>query len=100
MVTAVVGNTTRPRLPEEYSVNHRAPSAPAVIAIGPALAVGSPYSVMTALASMRPIWLPKYSGNHSAPSGPAVIPEGPLAGVGVGNSEITPPMLMRPILLA
>jgi hypothetical protein len=72
MTPAVV---IRPILPP--SVNHSAPSGPAVMPWGKLLAVGIINSVMTPAVVIRPILLPVFSVNHSAPSGPAVMPSGP-----------------------
>src|SRR5207247_1675470 len=80
------------------SVNHNAPSHPAVMAKGwPGLLTVN--SVMSPEVVMRPIWLAVYSVNHSAPSGPAMIFEGRLIGVRRGYSSRTPALLIRPILL-
>src|SRR5450631_453950 len=83
---------------DPVSVNHSAPSGPAVMKKGKPLAVGRLNSVTTPAVVIRPILFPSYSANHSAPSGPAVIPSGTPA-VGVGNSVNTPAIVMRPILL-
>jgi len=48
---------TRPILRPSNSVNHRAPSGPAVISYGRLLAVGTPYSVTTPPVEMRPMLL-------------------------------------------
>lgn len=58
------------------SVNHSAPSGPAVIRLGWLLGVGMLHSLITPAVVMRPMLLPFVSVNHSAPSGPAVIPSG------------------------
>ena len=63
----------RPILPLP-SVNHSAPSGPAVINWGLLVAVGTGNSVMTPAVVIRPTLLPTSSVNHSAPSGPAVMP--------------------------
>ena len=68
------------------SVNHSAPSGPAVISSGPLGFVGSGYSVIVPPVVIRPILWPFSSVNHRAPSGPTVIPAGRLTGVGTGNS--------------
>ena len=59
------------------SVNHSAPSGPAVMPDGPPPGMG--YSMITPEVVIRPILLTEDSVNHSAPSGPAVMPKGPLA---------------------
>src|SRR5262249_20761150 len=69
------------------SVNHRLPSAPAVISPG-ALPDARPWenSVMTPEGVIRPIaWR---SVNQRLPSGPRVIPRGWALGVGIPNSRI------------
>src|SRR5262245_27375207 len=78
----------RPMLFPSASVNHSAPSGPAVIPPGALPAVGIGYSVKVPLVVMRPILFPTCSVNHRAPSGPAVIPQGLLPGVGVAYSVI------------
>src|SRR5579864_3147677 len=95
----------RPILSPWCSVNHNAPSGPAVIPRGSTLLkVGKGYSVIAPPVVIRPILLPApmlpYSVNQSAPSGPAVIPWGEDWAVGSGNSVIVPAVVMRPILLA
>lgn len=95
MVPAVV---IRPILLPLPSVNHNAPSGPAVMPAGELFAVGTGYSVITPAVVIRPI-LPPFSVNQSAPSGPAVIPVGPLFGVGKGYSVKLPDVVTRPILL-
>src|SRR6266853_1428943 len=86
-----------------HSVNHRAPSGPAVMPWGKPLVplgVGIGNSVITPAVVMRPILLAFCSVNHRAPSGPVVMIWGSLLAVGIGNSVITPAVVMRPILLA
>src|SRR6188474_1124408 len=68
------------------SVNHSAPSGPAVISWGALGLVGIGNSVMAPAVVIRPILCPFSSVNQSAPSGPAVMPAGRLTGVGTGNS--------------
>ena len=58
------------------SVNHSAPSGPAVIPDGQLLGVGTGNSVTVPEVVMRPILLPFPSANHKAPSEPAAIPAG------------------------
>src|SRR6516164_5196677 len=84
------------------SVNHRAPSGPVAMVCGQQF-VGSGYSVMAPVMSMRPI-MPVYptisTVNQSAPSGAAVMPDTPhdawqvehgaKVGKGIGNSVNTP----------
>jgi hypothetical protein len=60
------------------SVNHSAPSGPAVMPYGPLLLVGIGNSVIVPAVVIRPILLLFNSVNHSAPSGPAVIIQGKL----------------------
>src|SRR5256885_6325793 len=70
---ATIGETStlaRPILLVFASVNHSAPSGPAVMPYGPLLAVGIGNSVTTPPVVMRPILPPKYSANHRAPSDP------------------------------
>jgi hypothetical protein len=55
------------------SVNHSAPSGPAVMPKSPLLAVGIVNSVMVPVVVIRPILLLLKSENHNAPSGPAVM---------------------------
>ena len=57
-----------------HSVNQRAPSGPEVIWVGPALAVGRVYSVISPVVVMRPILLAAFSVNQRAPSAPEAIP--------------------------
>ena len=64
----------RPTLFAPVSVNHSAPSGPAVIPWGEEFAVGIGNSVRTPAVVRRPILFP--SVNQSAPSGPAAIPSG------------------------
>src|ERR1035441_2195555 len=68
----------RPILLPVYSVNHRLPSKPAVIAarVATLLAVGTGNSMMAPVVVMRPILLAAISTNHRLPSGPAQIPVG------------------------
>src|SRR5262245_44473511 len=69
--------------------NQRAPSGPVVIGPGsllPNVTGGTPYSVISPDAVIRPIFFTVVSVNHTAPSGPAVMPETPLFGVGTGYS--------------
>src|SRR5438309_1757124 len=72
--------------PKPASVNHSAPSGPAVIPNGSLAGVGTRYSLRLPEVVMRPSLLALASVNQSAPSGPAVIPNGSLAAVGTGNS--------------
>src|ERR1700682_4000689 len=77
---------TRPIRPGS-SVNHNAPSGPAVIprAKLPTLRKGN--SASTPEGEIRPTRSPCSSTNHAFPSGPAVIPAGELRGAS-GNSLI------------
>src|SRR3972149_3512757 len=50
------GTAIRPILFAPFSLNHRAPSGPAVMAPGPLPAVGRANSVMTPAVVIRPIW--------------------------------------------
>ena len=68
------------------SVNHSAPSGPAVMPLGCCSPWGRVNSVMTPAVVIRPILLPVDSVNHSAPSGPAVMARGALVAVGMANS--------------
>src|SRR6266545_1983522 len=79
------------------SVNHSAPSGPAVMPRGELLRLGMANSVTLPPVVIRPIWLRLDSVNHSAPSGPVVMPRGPLLALGMGNSVMTPPVVIRPI---
>src|ERR1700683_3396887 len=90
----------RPMLPA-YSVNHSAPSGPAVIPKGSLFwGVDTGNSAVTTPAVvMRPILLIEYSVNQRAPSDPVTIPAAPAAAVGTGYSVTTPAVEMRPILL-
>src|SRR5436190_746718 len=67
------------------SVNHRMPSGPAAIPVGPLCLAGRGNSVMTPAVVIRPTLLAPISVNHRFPSGPAVIPVGLLLGLGIGN---------------
>jgi hypothetical protein len=92
----------RPILPgKPDSVNHSAPSGPAVMPDGLPRVVGIGNSVMRPAVVMRPILLATKAGsvNHKAPSGPDVMLEGRLLAVGTGNSVITPVVVMRPTWL-
>src|SRR5438105_4047677 len=79
-----------------FSVNHSAPSGPAVMEPG---ALGAGNSVMAPAVVMRPIalTLTLRSVNHMAPSGPAVIEKGLLPFTSVGNSVIAPVVVILPI---
>src|SRR5258706_11976530 len=68
----------RPILLAFASVNHSAPSGPAVMPLGPLLAVGIGNSVMPPAVVIRPILPLKYSVNHKAPSGPVAMEAGEL----------------------
>ena len=58
-------------------MNQRLPSGPAVIHLGPALAVGMVNSVMASVVGLiSPIVSAPGSVNQMLPSGPAVIPPG------------------------
>src|SRR5436309_135079 len=81
------------------SVNHSAPSGPAVRPRGGPEAVGIVYSEIAPAVLIRPILWALISVNHSAPSGPAVMPPRPLDAVGTAYSVIVGPGVARPILL-
>ena len=62
----------RPILLADFSANHSAPSAPAMMPIGVAFSVGRANSVkLPRSGSKRPIFEAPLSQNHSAPSGPS-----------------------------
>ncbi|MFC7640094.1 hypothetical protein ACFQX6_02890 [Streptosporangium lutulentum] len=61
------------------SVNHSAPSGPAVIPNGPDSGVGREKEPMSPPVVIRPISWFRYWVNHSASSGPAVMIVGPDA---------------------
>src|SRR5580658_7928694 len=86
----------RPILLPPHSVNHSAPSGPAVMSARPLPVAGAGYSVATPVVVIRPMLSPAYSVNHSAPSGPAAIPEG--SDCAAGYSVTAPLVVMRPIL--
>src|SRR6185437_6969868 len=71
--------------PPLYSVNHKAPSGPVVIASAPLSAVGILYSVILPVVVMRPILFPFDSANQSLPSGPLVMPIGALLAMLIAN---------------
>src|SRR6185503_13659095 len=79
------------------SMNHRFPSAAAVIVSGFVLAVGVLYSLNTPAVVTRPILLVAFSVNQRFPSGPTVIPHAPAFAVGTVNSVRVPEGVMRPI---
>ena len=89
----------RPILLPLSSVNHSAPSGPAVMPYGMLSAPGSAYSVISPAVVIRPILLPLDSVNHSAPSGPAVRSARNASGVGSGYSVSWPSWVSRPIAL-
>ena len=80
------------------SVNHRLPSGPIVIPVGPA-----PPLVLNAMSVpvgvIRPIRSALVSANHRLPSGPAVMP---LVSVAIAalNSVTVPSVVIFPILTA
>src|SRR5439155_16724151 len=78
----------RPTLFALVSVNHSAPSGPAVMPDGWLSVVRVGYSVIFPSAAMRPILLVPGSANHIAPSGPAAIPSGVAPAVGIVYSLI------------
>jgi hypothetical protein len=86
------------------SVNHRAPSGPAVMASAPPLGSGTGNAVITPAVVMRPILLLVPSKvNHRAPSGPATMPRGvPLAellieaGSGYSVKTCAPTLVIHP----
>src|SRR6266446_4144099 len=82
------------------SVNHNAPSGPAVIFQG-SPNPESGYSVIVPSVVIRPIALFEVSVNHSAPSGPAVMPPGEppkpaRRTAGTVNSSRPPSVAIRP----
>src|SRR5258706_15897659 len=94
----------RPTLPTA-SVNHIAPSGPAVISVGPLLAVGVGNRLVLPPVVMRPIaftFVVKSSYvNHRLPSGPAEMPfrkSSSLPGPRMVNRVIVPEGGIRPIL--
>src|SRR5215470_13133079 len=100
----------RPILLAVFSVNHRAPSGPAVMAEAPLEAVGIANSVMqivgvvaqpaSLVGSSRPIWLAFGSANQRFPSGPAAMLLSVLkkpAFEGVGYSVTVPSVVTRQI---
>ncbi len=90
----------RPIPPADCSVNHRAPSDPAVMPMGMIELYPSEYSVTTPEVVIRAIALPFVSVNQTAPSGPAVMPLGkPPRPGGRGYSVKTPAVLIRPTRL-
>src|SRR5258708_6341886 len=69
------------------SVNHSAPSGPAVMllrSLNPGVGIGN--SVITPAVVIPPILLAAFSVNHNASSGPVVLLQGPPSPVGTGNS--------------
>ena len=76
----------RPILLPSDSVNHSAPSGPAVMLYGAASVVGIVNSEKVPPVVIRPILLAVVSANHSAPSGPVVMPHGSALFVGVAYS--------------
>src|SRR5262245_46692232 len=89
---------TRPTWPAPGSVNHSAPSGPAVISHGDAPAVGMACSVNLPPVVTRPTLLVSCSTNHMAPSGPGVTERGLAPRVGTLNRVALPPEgLIRPI---
>src|SRR5215472_11641224 len=77
------------------SVNHNAPSGPAVIAWEALFGVGMMNSVTVPPVVMRPILFPPISVNHRALSGPAAMPPGLPA---AANLVTVPSGLIRPML--
>ena len=78
----------RPILAVEPSINHKFPSDPCVIAVGPEDAVGIEYSVIEPAFVILPILLAAVSTNHRLPSGPGGMPRGLDPLVGMGYSTI------------
>src|SRR5207245_2413673 len=73
------------------TVNHRAPSDPDAISVGPEMP--APVKLeMTPSVVIRPMELLVLSVNHRAPSGPAAIPYGSLM-LGSVQVETTPAAL-------
>src|SRR5438874_630082 len=91
----------RPILFPTDSLNHRLPSAPAVMVSGeaPGVGIGNSVMVMTADGVIWAILLAARSTNQRWPSGPAAMPCESLDAVGIGNSVMTPAVVIRPILL-
>ena len=87
----------RPSVEVPTSVNHSAPSGPAVMPDDSATpAAGN--VVIAPPVVIRPIGCSPWLANHSAPSGPAVMPEADAT----SNPEYivnVPPVVMRPIRL-
>src|SRR6266849_866746 len=82
------------------SVNHRLPSSPVVMPLGPLPAVGTGNSASIAPAGlMRPILLALYSVNQRLPSIPVAMLAGALPAVVTANSAMTPSVVIRPIWL-
>src|ERR1019366_4624708 len=84
---------TRAMLPASASVNHIAPSGPAVIRCAPLAGVGIGYSVTdpakgqfaeAVVTQILPIWFADCSMNHIAPSAPDQIAIGKLFAVVTG----------------
>jgi hypothetical protein len=94
----LVDGQIRPMLLPITSVNHKAPSGPAVIPTGWLAAVGIEYSVTMPVVLIRPILLPPVSVNHNAPSGPDVMFCGLLEAVRTGYSVMTAAVVILPIL--
>jgi hypothetical protein len=82
------------------SVNHRLPSPPVVIDVGPAPAVTA-YSEIAPAVVIIPIFEAAFSANQRFPSGPTVMPSGSLPAVSPAvNRVIVPPGVIRPTALA
>src|SRR5205823_12043594 len=78
----------RPILFTADSVNHIAPSGPAVMPKDWLLAVGIGNSVIVPPCVMRAILFASTSTNQTLPSGPAVMLKSPLLVVGIEDSLI------------
>jgi len=87
----------RPILLADCSVNHSAPSGPAVMKPGLLPAVSGNW-VTTPAVVIRPIELfMLLSVNHRAPSDPVAMPNGAAPAPSAGNSVIAPVVSIRPI---
>src|SRR5262245_52432822 len=74
------------------SVNHRLPSAPAMMLNGLLAAVGMRKSETVPPGVTRPMRFPSCSTNQTLPSGPSVALPGPDPGVGMSNGRIGAPL--------
>ena len=83
-----------------HSVNHIAPSPPAVMPCGRPARSGSGNSTIAPSGVIRPTWPAAISTNQTAPSWPVATPTGAAASVGSGCTVTAPSMPIRPIALA